>query len=163
MIIRFTGYILIPAVFLGSLAAAGWKDFNLTGLLQIREYTFLSHAVCMLIYLWMLFLILRISPGTDRRLLRLLHITAAASVFLPWSQQEQIISNLHIIAAYAAFILLNLITVPLIMRNHTCMRICILTMLFCLLHCMTYSSVTGPAEAAYACMLSGVLTYLSTK
>ena len=117
----------------------------------------------MLIYLWMLFLILRISPGTDRRLLRLLHITAAASVFLPWSQQEQIISNLHIIAAYAAFILLNLITVPLIMRNHTCMRICIMTMLFCLLHCMTYSSVTGLAEAAYACMLSGVLTYLSTK
>ena len=157
------GYAIIPLLFAGSLLLAGWKEYNLTGILQIEPYAAIVKAVCAAVYLFMCFLLHRCGAFRNRRMPALLTVSALLSLLIPYMPENMFVSNLHILCSYIAFILLNVIVLPVFLQYRNIMRAYIMALVFGVLHCMTYSSITGPAEAVYACMMSVCLTYCALK
>ena len=167
-LIIFTGCILIPAAFLACMLIMGYPYDNLTGLLNDPVWRIPSHIVFLLMLTWLCFCLYRIGMKTIPKELVLydLGILALLSVvclFLPYEETSQLISGLHIVAAYSAFIWMNIIFWRYI-PNQTAMRnIYLLLLLFALLHSLTRSAVTGLSEVVIGIGISVMISLLCAR
>ena len=103
----------------------------------------------------------------DRKPTYILLLTAVllTSIFIPYHDNGDLSSNLHLIFAYSAFILFNLTYITLIQSNYKMLCIYILVLFTCGLICLVAGSINGISEAIFGSYISIALTlyYLKEK
>ena len=161
--IQAAGCFLIPILLFLLLYLSGSFHDNYTGLLQNENWRILFSVFSIFCLGFALFLLHRIDESIHTRHLIILSVLILAAIVIPYSSHESILSSLHILAAYAAFLYFNWLLFRILIY-HARLRSIYTAMLFlCALLCFSASSITGLAEMLYGACTSIVLTSLYTK
>ena len=164
--IKFTGVFLIPAMLACSLLFTGFHEVNLTGMLNDPAWGMTAKVSAVMMLAWLLLMLALIAKGTERYLkLRLcvLAILIIAALFIPYSNEESILSGFHIAISYAAFIWMNLLFFRYcrFYTNERNIYVCVSVFAFML--SLTTGMVTGISEIVYGIACSILLTLIALK
>lgn len=167
-LILLIGCLLIPAVFLVSLFIMEMPYENISGLLDDPVWHLPSHIVFLLMLAWLCFCLYRIGMKTVQKELVMydlgvLALLAVIALALPYRETSQLISSLHIVAAYSAFIWMNILFYRYAKTETGMRNIYLPVVLFSFLHSLTYGAVTGVSEAVYGAAVSIMITILCAR
>ena len=95
--------------------------------------------------------------------LGVLALLAAVAIGLPYGDVSQLIGALHVVAAYSAFIWMNILFYRYVKTETLFRNIYILVLLFAFLHCLTCGAVTGIAEIVCGIAVSVMISLLAYK
>ena len=167
-LILIIGCLIIPALFLICLLIIGMPYTNITGLLDDPVWHMPAHILFLLMLGWLCFCLYRIGMRTVQQELVLYDLGVLAlliviALFLPYRDTSQLISSLHIVAAYSAFIWMNILFWRYAGNERKMRNIYLLVVLFCFLHSLTYGAVTGLSEIVYGIAVSVMISLLCAR
>ncbi len=165
ILILITGCLIIPALFLVCLMIIGMPYTNITGLLDDPVWRVPAHILFLLMLGWLCFCLYRIGMrNTPQELvlydLGILALLIVIALFLPYRDTSQLISSLHIVAAYSAFIWMNILFWRYAGHEKKMAGIYLLVVLFSFLHSLTMGAVTGLSEIVYGITVSVMVSLL---
>ena len=164
--IKFTGIFLIPCMLACSLLYTGFHEVNLTGMLNDPVWGIAAKAASLLMLGWLLGMLYVIAKDTDRYLwlrLAVLAILIIAALFIPYSNEESLLSGFHIAVSYAAFIWMNMLFFRYCRFCAIERNIYVCVSVFAFLLSLTTGMVTGISEIIYAAACSILLSLIALK
>jgi len=167
-LILIVGCAVIPALFLSFLFILELPYGNLTALLDDPVWGIPAHLLYLLLTGWLCYCLYRIGIKTIEKQLLLydlgvLALLAAVAIGLPYGDVSQLIGALHVVAAYSAFIWMNILFYRYVKTETLFRNIYILVLLFAFLHCLTCGAVTGIAEIVCGIAVSVMISLLAYK
>ena len=165
ILIRINGCVLIPLLLCVPLFCFGTDDYNVTGLLNLKDYVLLFHILAIVLLFWTDLLLWKImkKQHVTTRILIPLNILILLALFLPYEEGKSTLNTLHILAAYTAFVIFTCLFVKLMHMNQIFLNIFIMTCILCLLLSLTAGKVTGLSEVLFGSITSILLAFSVTE
>lgn len=156
---EITGYIVIPILFILTGIFSTRQDMNVTGMLNDKEYQIYAYIICLLLFLWMNYVLYGIY-GSFNKELCILDLLILCALFIPYINENPFVSFLHVAMAYVSFVLFSMMILRL------CFVYKYLNMLYlagtaaAFLIALTDGGITALTECIIAIVSSVVLTSL---
>lgn len=150
------GYAVFPCIAALPLLYMDPLKYNYTGLLNLPSVRPAAIAGALSYGFFLSWLLQRLHPCRRNILFTVLWTAGVLIPYAPGSSAGQF----HLLACMAGFAVLQTALLPLWYRNRLCTQLYIATCILAGLLIMTFSSVTGWAEIAYAAPLPALLTWL---
>ena len=158
------GDVVIPASHILLCVCSGSYYDNFTGLRtdSVFGIWFYITAICTAAYLF--YALHTLGRQTIRKNeLPILLLIMTVSLFMPYRSAGDLVSNIHIILAYAAFLYMNILLARIVDFNRRIISIYVCLLIPCILLIITAMSITGLSETIYVCGVSIILTQLLVK
>lgn len=157
--IEITGYIVIPLLFIITCIFSTKMHMNITGMLNNKKYQIYAYIICILLFLWMNYVLLGLY-GSFKKKIWILDILILCALFIPYIQKNPFISFLHVASAYAAFVIFSIMIARLCFNHKYLNMLYIACIVTAFLLAMTAGGITALSECIIAIDASIILTAL---
>lgn len=157
--IEITGYIVIPVLFILTGIFSTQKHMNITGLLNNGKYQIYAYFTCLLLFIWMNYVLHEIYRSLKKELW-ILNLLIVCALFIPYIKDNPWISFLHVASAYMAFVIFSIMILHLCFNHKHLNMLYIAGIVTAFLSAMTAGGITALSECIIAIDASIVLTTL---
>lgn len=154
------GILVIPCIFLYAQFVYNKNDaFNYSGLIEIHPVLFRILAVIVMIdYLWTSYLFgTFVNQKVKRNLFIVLLFLLLCTIFIPYHSKQSFSSSIHLLFAYSAFFVFNILLYLHVFLSEKDKQIYTLLLLFCFMHSMLHMQITGLSQTIYGAIISILL------
>ncbi|MBR4164288.1 MAG: hypothetical protein IKR11_12250 [Solobacterium sp.] len=153
------GCFVIPIVLFLPKYFIGFEEYNFTGLLTEQKYAFVFHFLSVILLVWLHQMIIFHLPQKKKEI-RISSLLILFALFFPYAKDNQIISTIHIMSAYAAFIFFNMLFFQILFMHRNYMQIYLCVLAFVFMHSFVHGAVTGVSEVAWASGVSIIISLI---
>ncbi len=159
MIVRIVSCIFLPCFLFGYLFYSGVEECNYTALLNDPKLWLISRTLAFIFAFWYLYALYRQGRKTmpGRMILTgviLCALMLAATILIPYAEDESFISDLHVMMAYASLVVFNLVAERAYRIEKVYRTVYLPLCLLAAMAAVYASRISGPSEAIYGTALS---------
>lgn len=150
---------MIPLLFILAGIFSTHQHMNVTGMLNDREYQIYAYSVCILLLIWLNYVLHGIYKRFTKEIW-IIDLLILCALCIPYMQDNPFVSFLHIFTAYAAFIDFSFMIVRMCFVHRNLCMLYVAGVIAAFLTALTAGGITALTECIIAIDSSVVLTSL---